>query len=69
MSTPNMGIVDACLNDPVRSRDHNFTPEEKADYDSLNAKGRLLYDNLRTQYDIVHSQAYAWAVELYGAKS
>lgn len=51
-----------------RSVDHGFTPAERAEYDTLRASGRTLYDGLRTLYGTGHERAYCVALVRYGRK-
>ena len=46
--------------------DHHFTGAQKAEYDSLHAKGRRAYDEYRWYDKDTHEDAYAQALELYG---
>lgn len=61
-------MVDHCIDHPMKSRNHEFTGNEQREYDMLKARGRTLYDNLRTQFNIEHVPAYVWALDLYGKK-
>lgn len=49
-------------------RDHHFTAEQKADYDSLRAAGRSLYDDLRWHKNATHAEAFDAAAATYGFK-
>jgi hypothetical protein len=52
-----------------RSAHHAFTSSEKADYDSLNHRGRTLYDNLRTLHpDLAHAPTFHVAKANHGLK-
>lgn len=51
------------------SRDHRFTGTEQSDYDSLKARGRTLYDELRWYRGYGHPEAFAQAREAHGLKS
>ena len=51
---------------PVQSREHVWHEDEQAQYDSLKALGRTLYDNLRTQFDWSHDDAYEAALDRFG---
>jgi len=51
-----------------RAFDHHFTGYQKAQYDSLSARGRTAYDNYR-QYDKdSHEDAFIQAYEAFGLK-
>lgn len=54
--------------EPVRSASHVWTGKQQAEYDSLRASGRTLYDNLRTQFGKSHDAAYTAAVQTFGRK-
>lgn len=61
-------MIQDCLINPVRSRKHVWRPgyKDHAAYDVLPAKGRRLYDNLRTKYDVPHGEAFKVAFDTYG---
>lgn len=62
-------IVEDCEANPVRSREHLWEAGQQAQYNSLAARGRTLYDNLRTKYDVSHGDAFAVALEFHGRKT
>jgi hypothetical protein len=49
-------------------RDHHFTGGQQAEYDSLNWRGRTLYDALRWEDDATHEAAYTEALSRHGLK-
>lgn len=51
---------------PVRSRDHGFSEEDRAEYNSMPSVGRRLYDNLRTQFGKSHAAAFTAVFDIYG---
>lgn len=53
---------------PVLSRSHDWADGEQAEYDSLRHRGRSLYDNLRTQFDVSHADAFKAASAYHGTK-
>lgn len=50
-------------------RDHGFTGTEQAEYDSLKARGRTMYDHLRWFHGASHDSAYAEALVAFGSKT
>jgi hypothetical protein len=50
-------------------KNHHFTGNEQAEYDSLSAKGRTCYDHLRWYGDSTHAKAFEKAMEKFGGKS
>lgn len=60
-------IVDAQEN-PVMSRNHEFTDLQLQQYNALKQRGRRLYDNLRTKFDYSHDWAFTVAEEREGLK-
>lgn len=66
MSTITAAMIEQAETHPVGSRHHEWTGTEQAEYDSLHHRGRTLYDNLRTQYDASHADAYAAALAAHG---
>lgn len=66
MSAVTAAMVAQAEANPVRSRAHDWEPGEQAEYDSLHHRGRSLYDNLRTQFDASHGDAYAAALDAHG---
>lgn len=48
--------------------DHNFTPEQRAEYDSLKWRGRDLYDTLRWHDKCGHNEAFGRAKHAHGVK-
>lgn len=50
-----------CEANPILSQDHHFAGSEENEYLTLSAKGRTLYDNLRTQFGIGHGTAITYA--------
>lgn len=60
--------IERLENDPVLSNHHHFTPQENDDYDLLAGRGRSLYDNLRTQENFSHEDAWEAASNKYGLK-
>lgn len=50
----------------VRARDHQFSDEERAQYNSLPSVGRRLYDDLRTVLNKSHRLAYETALADFG---
>jgi hypothetical protein len=48
--------------------DHRFTPQEQAEYDSLRAQGRSMYDDLRWHEGYDHATALRDAKHSYGTK-
>jgi len=62
-------IVQDCIDNPVRSRHHDWAPGEQYGYNHLTHKGRSLYDNLRTKYDFSHRQALIFATIEFGTKN
>lgn len=61
-------MIDIAEDNPVRSRSHHWAAGEQAEYDALKHRGRTLYDNLRTQFDLDHATAYTAAAERHGVK-
>ena len=61
-------LIQQAIDHPVRSRHHEWAEGEQADYDSLKASGRSLYDNLRTQFNWGHNGAFTAAREKFGLK-
>ncbi len=61
-------IIQDCIENPVRSVNHDFTPEQVAQYGSMFAKGRSLYDNLRTKCEIGHDEAFQISAECFGIR-
>jgi hypothetical protein len=59
-------MIQHCIDNPVKSRHHEWIANQQDAYDALNAKGRTLYDNLRTQFDVSHGEAFAVAMEYFG---
>ncbi len=49
-------------------RDHHFTPTQKREYDSLRARGRSMYDDLRWNESASHNDAFRDARYSYGLK-
>ncbi len=49
-------------------RDHHFTPTQKREYDSLRARGRSMYDDLRWNENATHADAFRDARYSYGLK-
>ena len=47
---------------------HHWAPGQQAEYDSLNARGRRLYDQIRTRLTLDHGQAFQIAAEYAGLK-
>jgi hypothetical protein len=47
-------------------KDHHFTGNQQAEYDSLHHNGRRAYDKYRWYDKDSHEDAYAQALELYG---
>lgn len=68
MNTMDMLLVQDCLDNPVRSRTHQWVGAQQAQYNLLNVKGRRLYDNLRTKHDFEHIEAWVWSAALFGRK-
>lgn len=62
-------MIAQCEENPILSRPHEWLAGEQADYDSLKSRGRTLYDNLRTQFDVGHADAYTVAGEQHGARA
>ena len=56
------------IENPVRSRHHQWAEHQQREYNSMSNKGRRLYDNLRTQFDWSHNEAYVAAVNTFGLK-
>ncbi len=52
---------------PETCRNHHFTGDEQAQYDSLRHRGRSLYDDLRWS-GATHEAAYAEALSTHGSK-
>jgi hypothetical protein len=50
----------------ILSRDHQFTDEERVQYNSLPSVGRTLYDRLRTVLNKTHALAYETALADFG---
>lgn len=50
----------------VQSVHHNFTGKQQTAYDCLCARGRTLYDQLRTQYGVSHGDAFGAALTRHG---
>lgn len=61
-------MIQDCIDNPVASGTHDWDDGQQAEYDLLKSRGRTLYDNLRTKYDVGHIQAYVWAADLFGKK-
>lgn len=63
-------MVQRALEHPVPSARHEWEPGQQADYNRLKAKGRTLYDNLRTQFPGTWDHDAAWdrAMEEFGLK-
>lgn len=59
-------MLEDCLRNPVDSRQHVWYGNEESQYVSLDWRGRWLYDNLRTKYNIEHHEAYDKARMMYG---
>ena len=59
-------LIEQCEENPVLSRHHHWKGQEQSDFDSLHVHGRRLYDNLRTQFDLSHTQAFVLAVQHHG---
>jgi hypothetical protein len=61
-------MIQQCIMNPVKSRKHEWRPgyKDHAAYDVLKALGRDLYDQLRTQFDVSHGEAFEAAYERYG---
>lgn len=53
--------------DGLLDADHRFTPEQKAEYDTLAARGRSFYDDARWS-GTDHETAFADARYAYGRK-
>jgi hypothetical protein len=49
-------------------RNHHFTGDQQAQYDSLAAKGRSFYDEQRWHHGATHDEAYASALAAHGTK-
>jgi len=54
------------IENPEKSRHHEWQEGEQEQYDFLRARGRGLYDNLRTKFDVSHAEAYDTALFKYG---
>jgi hypothetical protein len=52
----------------LHDRDHGFVGTQQADYDSLHAKGRSLYDSLRHEKKTSHEDAFLAARQQFGLK-
>lgn len=61
-------MVERATLNPVPSRNHEWRAGQQQAYDVLSARGRTLYDNLRTQFDVPHSEAFTAAFERHGFK-
>ena len=60
-------MIAQCELSPVPSRSHDWRGKyQRQAYDILNANGRTLYDNLRTQFGVAHSEAFQTALERHG---
>lgn len=59
-------MIFECERNSVVSREHVWEKGERSDYNVLHWRGRTLYDNLRTKFDVSHSEAFQVAVDLYG---
>lgn len=61
-------MIIECESNPMPSKSHAWRPgyKDQAAYDVLPAKGRTLYDNLRTQFDVPHGDAFGAALDRYG---
>lgn len=53
----------------AETTDHRFTADEQADYDSLRAAGRSMYDDLRWHEGYDHETAMRDALHSYGRKN
>lgn len=64
----NDDMIMDCIMNPTRSRKHVWRPgyKDHESYDVLAAKGRTLYDNLRTKYDVPHGEAFKAALDQFG---
>lgn len=49
--------------------DHRFLGDENGEYDTLTARGRSYYDDLRWHNGYEHNDAFAEARRCYGVKS
>jgi hypothetical protein len=68
METLTESLVRDCEENPVKSRHHEWTGSEQGQYDSLHHRGRTLYDNLRTKYNVSHRVAFSIALDKHGKK-
>lgn len=59
-------MIDDCIDNPVRSRHHEWIAGEQEDYDCLPARGRSLYDNLRTKHNLSHAVAWTISFNKFG---
>ncbi len=59
-------MIAQAITRPVRSRHHNFQGIQQSAYDVLNHNGRRLYDNLRTQFEVTHADAFQAAFDRFG---
>lgn len=53
----------------MKSRDHGFTGNQQAEYDSLSSRGRTMYDVVRWTEDETHARAFTRALNEHGLKS
>jgi hypothetical protein len=59
-------MIQDCIENPVLSMHHNWVGSQKTAYDALAAKGRRLYDNLRTKHNVPHGEAFDAALKRFG---
>lgn len=53
----------------MKSKDHNFDANQKAEYDSLSARGRTAYDVARwSDETLSHARAFTAALNEHGLK-
>ena len=57
-----------CIDNPVKSDPHDWQEGEQAEYNALKARGRSLYDGLRTKYNVSHADALYCATLIFGRK-
>lgn len=50
-------------------KNHHFTGDQQAQYDSLHHRGRTHYDEQRWYGGVSHEEAWASAFELHGLKN
>jgi hypothetical protein len=61
-------MIYECEMNPTWSRTHEFVGDQKAHYDMLTARGRTLYDNLRTLFDVGHADAWWASYDRFGIR-